>query len=519
MNTSSLKRKINTSKQYDKYFKGTCKSTFIGTGDTNLSIETMAKWVEKYNHQTEKFAFQFLKNQNLAELVESIYNFLHDNIQYKIDGLEQKIRSPFCSWNERQTGIDCKSYSVFASCLLTNLGVKHYLRKIKQPSFSPDQYTHVYVVVPVNQKSLKLDKYYIIDATIHKNNEVAFIGKPKDKLMENVGLPHYGLGFSATNNNIISQFQVDKFKELLNKLEQNQKISRNDSVNALKRLSYFNSIGQKPTLEDLLPKLSNYRGLAGILDGIDFANLGDITTFISCKFSSAFGESELRQEIEHLNFFFNTHIKYLNQGIADNDLERVAENYTYMIGMSALLHYSADAKLKSKTWNSCSRTNLEAFRELCRKFRHNVVNTALKSYVEKFFNISKGSKVTYYSDRIEWFWTGYHNPKIFETSHKYTFEIKDTSISIPAFVIDKSTLTIESGQTSSFLNSLSTIIQQGIPNSNNDSTNTGTTNNPPLTQDSDNIQTAGTSNVLKAITVGGILYAGYTYLKSKKSKK
>jgi hypothetical protein len=73
-----------------------------------------------------------------------------------------------------------------------NLGIKHYIRQIKQPKFNPRQFTHVYVVVPNNQESGKLDQgHSIIDGTIQSNIEPNYTDK-KDVFM-NQKLPHIGL--------------------------------------------------------------------------------------------------------------------------------------------------------------------------------------------------------------------------------------------------------------------------------------------------------------------------------------
>ena len=99
-------------------------------------------------------------------MVSDIQNFLYWHLQYALDGEKQLLRSPACSWVSRFQGIDCKSYSIFASTILLNAGISHYMRRIKQKG-NPDAFTHVYVVVPIDQQSYDLSKeYYTIDGTI-----------------------------------------------------------------------------------------------------------------------------------------------------------------------------------------------------------------------------------------------------------------------------------------------------------------------------------------------------------------
>ncbi|WP_275552710.1 hypothetical protein, partial [Tenacibaculum piscium] len=116
---------------------------------------------------------------------------LFHHFQYKIDGSNQNLRSPACSWSSRQSGIDCKSYSIFASTTLLNLGINHYLRRIKQSATAG--FSHVYVIVPKNQKNPKNLKhgYFTIDGTLPTIEEPEFYEK-SDIYME-AELPIYGL--------------------------------------------------------------------------------------------------------------------------------------------------------------------------------------------------------------------------------------------------------------------------------------------------------------------------------------
>lgn len=140
--------------------------------------------VLQYNTQTEKLAL-VLKKSSLPLTVPSIHDFLFNHLQYKADGSDQMLRSPACSWYDRVNGIDCKSYTIFASCLLYNLGINHYIRKIKQPaSENPNDYSHVYVIVPIDQKNGDTNKgYYVIDGTLRSNKE-PFFSESKDFYMQ-----------------------------------------------------------------------------------------------------------------------------------------------------------------------------------------------------------------------------------------------------------------------------------------------------------------------------------------------
>ena len=160
-----LYRPISRSKKYDKYFpKVSCQSTFLKEATTTGGLELMKQWSKKYAHQTEKIAKK-LQGKTLPETINNIYNWLYNHLQYDADGYEQKLKSPACSYFMRFEGIDCKSYSLFASSILLNLGIAHKFRKVVQPS-DPNRWSHVYVVVPYKNQEL------IIDATKSINTEV-----------------------------------------------------------------------------------------------------------------------------------------------------------------------------------------------------------------------------------------------------------------------------------------------------------------------------------------------------------
>ncbi|CAL2104615.1 hypothetical protein [Tenacibaculum sp. 190130A14a] len=170
-----------------------CSSTLLANGDTKVAIDNMAKWSKEHVHHTELLANTLFKNLSLAQLCKELHSFLYHHFQYKIDGYEQKLRSPACSWSDRTQGIDCKSYSIFASTVLLNLGINHYLRRVIQNE--GEGYSHVYVVVPKNQKTNNLNQgYFTIDGTLKITEEVQFYQKDdvylskKDRLGSVIGM-------------------------------------------------------------------------------------------------------------------------------------------------------------------------------------------------------------------------------------------------------------------------------------------------------------------------------------------
>ncbi len=207
---------------FQKYIpKSGCNPNYIGSGDTGYSLMKMADVVYNNVYQGSKLS-TVLQQKTLAETCASIHNFLYNNFQYKVDESDQILRSLSCSWAERETGIDCKSFSISASIILSNLGLSHAFRRVKQPTFIPEQFTHVYVIVYNDQQNKDISKgYYVIDGTLPTMDEVAYI--TKDDFQINVsGLGYYGgLGVDpatalAVSDQIKSQLK-DIFKDIFKK--------------------------------------------------------------------------------------------------------------------------------------------------------------------------------------------------------------------------------------------------------------------------------------------------------------
>lgn len=171
-----LYRPILPGSQYTPYMPPSdCSSRSLGKGDTRAAILQMAATANKYQHHTTRLTRAFFSKLPLATLCQNLHNFLYHHIQYAIDEEAQLLRAPACTWATRHSGVDCKSYSIFASTVLLNAGITHYLRRIRQAR-QPNGFTHVYVVVPKNQRTASLATgYYTIDGTIPQFAEPPFL--------------------------------------------------------------------------------------------------------------------------------------------------------------------------------------------------------------------------------------------------------------------------------------------------------------------------------------------------------
>ncbi len=157
---TSGQRRIRDGKQYDRYFPKPDERDriIIKDGEVSDTVELMEKVVHKYLTDTARIA-PVLRRNTIEETCKSIYDFVYNHIQYKLDkrGLEQ-LRRPARSWAERRTGVDCDCMSIFISSILTNLKIPHSFRITR---YSTDHWQHVYVIVPDNRGG-----YINIDAVV-----------------------------------------------------------------------------------------------------------------------------------------------------------------------------------------------------------------------------------------------------------------------------------------------------------------------------------------------------------------
>jgi len=142
---------------------------------------------------------QYFKGKTDKETCQNIWNFLKTKIRYEADGEYQIVRLP-SALLATKVG-DCKSFSVFTSAILTNLGIpNHYV----MTSYSKDPTpSHIYVVT---------DSGIICDAVWNQFNAEktpTYRYKSKPNNMNNKGL---GGGCTAMG----ATLSVPKFKVGMN---------------------------------------------------------------------------------------------------------------------------------------------------------------------------------------------------------------------------------------------------------------------------------------------------------------
>ncbi len=123
-------------------------------GNTTDIVKVILKTAPQGLSDTREFA-KYIKSNNTLDTCRRLWKFLKAHIQYRKDPVgEQYIQTPAYTW-ARKRG-DCKSYSIFVSSVLKNLGIYHYFRFV---SFKPGDptFTHVYVVVPSKGRQIIMD--------------------------------------------------------------------------------------------------------------------------------------------------------------------------------------------------------------------------------------------------------------------------------------------------------------------------------------------------------------------------
>jgi predicted transglutaminase-like cysteine proteinase len=141
--------------------------------------------------QTKELA-QRLKAETDEQTFYNIWHFLKTNLKYKLDknGMEQ-VRTAARSLADRNKGIDCEDFSIFAYALLINLG---YKPKFEIVAFNgKKEFGHIYVIV----------NGYTIDAVMDLfNKKPKNITKTKHMDIHSLtGVDGYDLGATPKRSN------------------------------------------------------------------------------------------------------------------------------------------------------------------------------------------------------------------------------------------------------------------------------------------------------------------------------
>jgi hypothetical protein len=339
---NQLYRPLKSGLQYNKFFpNSSCSNTKLATGNTKVAINEMAKWAKKYASHSELIAPELI-GYSLEDTVNNIQNFLYNHIQYSIDGSDQMLKSPACAWATRHEGTDCKSYSIFASTILLNLGVKHYLRRIKQAVMS-DAFTHVYVIIPIDQDKAKLNKgYYVIDGTIQYNDELPF--NTKDDIYMEPALNIYGLAAPT----------------------QGLGCGANTNCGCANTLDVYG--GVQPT-----------QAMGGFLDNIFGGGWSP-----SC-IGGTYDKNDYNKFEQLVSGAFEQLYLNFNQAVTSGNVSAIQETANIIIISSAQLSHQA-TRTAAKSWSSsCSKSTTKGFRDLANYF-DNMSRTVFIPFLQNYFS-------------------------------------------------------------------------------------------------------------------------------------
>ena len=418
--SSSLRRKLLRGKKYEALLpKVKCEQLFIGKGDTDFSISKMKEAVEKFNHQTKAIA-TLLQASTLQELCSNVHFFAYWHFDYDADSDDQMLRSPACSWYHRYKGIDCKSYSIIASCILTNLGINHFIRKVSYAT--PGQFTHVYVIVPQNQNVTQweeIGEYYMIDGTINTFYENEFIDV-RDEFMS--GMPHYFLNGPA------DQYQYSQLNGIA------------DIFNVTKTI-------------------------LGTIKGI-FAS-------INCIGGSWYDKAQ--QEATHaaiINFVAGK-VNAINVAVTAKNWPQLSIEVQDLIGVLRAADANFSIK-KGEGWNPCTTRNLEDTDVFLEFLATKAAGQTLTAWINQYFTTTPNGSKSYNCNDFEYnlgftgCWVG--NPAVVSVEG---LSFTPKNVDIKAFEINDYTQYLATGaqfNLQDFINSLDTVVitaTQFLPNNGN----------------------------------------------------
>lgn len=457
-------RKVQSGSQYHSLFpQVACERVSLGKGDTDYSIDKMVEWIIKHQNQTTKVATK-LEKSSLQQTCTAIHEFLYNHFQYKADDSDQLLRSPACAWVQRYDGIDCKSYSILASSILLNLGINHYIRKVAYTV--PGQYTHVYVIVPKNQKTNNLDDgFYMIDGTINTMQEPYYLDL-KDEYMS---LAHYGLNQPQQPQQPLNGINLDSLKKI--------------SLNSLK----------------------------------------NIISSLACIGGTAYSNHFLNQNIESLHLFFDTAINSFNENLKNGNFEALSEDYTDMAGWSHVFVDGHNLVQNEGGWNPCSFKNMEAFLKVARFFLYQN-NQALDGFIDKYFDKTQTGTLTYTNVGLQnqgWTFMESNTGTVTKVKPLYKLTPKNLVTQIPAFEYTAPMIaSLETGASlnvQEYLNTLQTIAHVFTPSTSQyGQDGTYTQGDNEYNSDQEPQPTKMGINIV----IGGILaFAGYKLLTAANNSK
>ncbi len=133
-------------------------------------VDVVQDLVNGYAHETEQFAKQFSRDK--AGL-KRLFNWVYRNFRYQEDPAGAQLVQTPAHLNHTRVG-DCKSFTIFISSVLQNMGIDH---KIRYAGYGTRDYRHVYPVAVLNKREIPLDVVWKVQEGGHFAGEKPYTKK------------------------------------------------------------------------------------------------------------------------------------------------------------------------------------------------------------------------------------------------------------------------------------------------------------------------------------------------------
>lgn len=126
----------------------------------NYVTQDIVKAVLQANREGWRDTKEFSKRlvfKNLEDISKQLFDFLLFEIIYKEDDFgSQVVKKPSALWYHKQG--DCKSYTIFVTSVMQNLGIPYTIRFVSYAI--PNKFTHVYPIAHGKDKDIIIDAVY-----------------------------------------------------------------------------------------------------------------------------------------------------------------------------------------------------------------------------------------------------------------------------------------------------------------------------------------------------------------------
>lgn len=239
---------------------------------TDDIIELVQEVVKTNVHETRAFAKYFEPNR---KGLKDLFDFVDHSFTYVEDpASSQWVQTPAYIWKTKKG--DCKSFTVFISSVLQNMGIDHFIRYV---AYGTKNYRHVYPVALLNGKAIPMD-------VVWKKQERGRFGaeKPFTKKNDFIVEGLYKLGNTGTIDEVAILGQMNNSlaeieaigQEIPNVVDDGMGDVTQMSTGELDRLIMADRYRTLAGLTDHGGKAGQYRDAAIAMERGDIAGIGSL---------------------------------------------------------------------------------------------------------------------------------------------------------------------------------------------------------------------------------------------------